>query len=404
VVHLLLLRGGFWRADQQLDEAGPALEHWPDIAVLIATRNDAGAIEDTLPDLLGQHYPGRFHVFLVDDNSRDGTVEAVQETVQRLGAADRLSIATVGKPPAGWSRKAWALSQVHDYAAANLPAARYVWLSEPWAQHEPYTLENLVTKAEEDHCDLVSILPYSSGTTVLDRILSPAFAFFFQAFHPPRRVNNPKSATAAAAPGCLLVEANALRSAGGFTAVKNAPALESALAAAVKASARKIDHGIWLGVGEYATTVRADDAWRFHRRLVYLTAATKLCASTLRLGGWTVALALACLVPPVVGLCALAAGVFLDIDQFLVTYMALLMACLAWAGISFAAWPTYRLYDQQEWDTLLMPLAALAYVLLTLALLPKLLGARLRYSGKPAAEPAGTAVPASGGAKVEPRF
>lgn len=403
-LYLVLLRAGFWRADQQLDESWPELEQWPEVAILIATRNDAEAIQETLPDLLGQAYPGRFHVFLVDDRSRDGTVEAVQETAQRLGAADRLSVATVGKPPAGWSRRAWALAQLHDYAAATLPTARYFWLTEPWVQHEPYSLRTLVAKAEADRCDLVSVLPCSGGVSVVDRLLSPAFAFLFQAFHPPRRVSNGKRATAAAAPGCILVEADALRAVGGFTAVKKAPVLESALAAKVKANARRIGHGIWLGVGENATTVRPGDTWKFHRRLTFLTAATQLGGSTVRLAAGTVGLALACLAPPVVSVWAMIAGLFLDIDQFLITYLALLIAGVAWAGMAFAAWPTFKLYEQEEWRTLLLPLAALAYVLLTLALLPKLFGVDLRSGGTPSAEATDPAPPPSDGAKVEPRF
>jgi len=401
----VLLGAGFWRADQQLDEARPALEDWPDVAILITTKNDAEAIRETLPALVGQAYPGRFHVFLVDDRSRDGTVVTVLNTAQSLGAADRISVATIGKRPAGWSRRAWALAQIQDYAAANLPSARYLWLTEPWVQHEPYSLQSLVAKAEADHCDLVSILPYSTGTGMVDRILAPAFAFFFQAFHLPRRVNNAKRATAAAAPGCLLIEANALRAAGGFAAFKNAPVLESALAARVKARARKAGRGIWLGLGESSTTVRPDDAWTFHRRLTVLTAGTQLGQSTLRLVAGTVGLAILCFAPAATTLWALVAGLFLNIDQFLITYMALLIAIVAWAGLAFTAWPTFRLYDQVEWRTLLTPLAALAYVLLTLALFPKLLGADFVRSGrKPAAETADAAEPPSNGAKVEPRF
>lgn len=380
------------------------MEHWPDVAILIATKNDAEAIRETLPDLIGQAYPGRFHIFLVDDRSRDGTIDAVLETAQRLGAADRLSVATVGARPAGWSRRAWALAQIHDYAAANLPTARYFWLTEPWVQHEPYSLQTFVAKAEEDHCDLVSILPFSTGETLVDRLLFPAVAFFFQAIHPPRRVNNAKRVTAAAAPGCLLVEANALRAVGGFAAVRTAPVLESALADRVKAKARKIGHGIWLGLGEYSTTVRPDDAWKFHRRLTFHTAGTLLGMSTVHLVVGTVGLALAGLAPAVVSLWAMIAGIFLDIDQFLITYMALVIAVIAWAGISFAAWPTFRLYELEEWHTLLLPLAAFVYVLLTLAMLPKLVGADMRSGRKPAVETTDAAEPPSNGARAEPRF
>ncbi len=96
-------------------------------------------------------------------------------------------------------------------------------------------------------------------------------------------------------------------------------------------------------------------------------------------------MALACLAPPVVFLWALVAGFFLDIDQFLITYLALLIAGAAWGGMCFAAWPTFELYEQKEWLTLLLPLAALAQMLLTMALLPQLFGAARRPGKKPAA-------------------
>jgi hypothetical protein len=368
------------------------------VAVLITTRNDAEAIRETLPDLLGQDYPGRFHVFLVNDRSRDGTVEAVLEMAERLGASDRISVARVGPRPSGWSRRAWALAQIHDYAAAHLPTARYFWLTEPWVQHDLFSLQTLVAKAETDHCDLVSILPYAPGSTIVDRILSPAFAFFFEAFHPPRRVNNARCATAAAAPGSILVAANALRSIGGFVAVRNASAIESALAATVKAKARQIGHGIWLGLGEYATTVRSDDVWRFFRRVAFVSAASQLRESMIRFIAWTLVVALACLAPPVVSVWAMFAGLFLSIDHFLIAYMAVLVGVIAWAVMAFAAWPTFRLYEQVEWRALLTPLAALAYLLLTVALLPKLFGADVRSGITPAKSRAPAVDPSPTGA------
>ncbi len=63
-LYLVFLRAGFWRADQQLDDRRSEPEHWPDVAILIATRDDAEAIEETLPDLLEQAYPGLFISFL----------------------------------------------------------------------------------------------------------------------------------------------------------------------------------------------------------------------------------------------------------------------------------------------------------------------------------------------------
>jgi hypothetical protein len=68
----------------------------------------------------------------------------------------------------------------------------------------------------------------------------------------------------------------------------------------------------------------------------------------------------------------------------------------------FAAWPTFKLYEQEEWRTLLLPLAALAHMLLTMALLPKFLGTARRPGKKPAAVTKDATRPRTGEARVEP--
>ncbi len=402
-LYLVFLHGGFWRADQQLDRGQLKSRSWPGVAALIVTNDDAEAIEETLSGLLEQAYPGPFYVILVDEHSRDGTVAAALRAAKVAKGTDRLGVLSVEAPPAGWSRRAWALTQAQDHAAANLPAVRYLWLTEPWIQHGRYSLQDLVAKAEEDRCSLVSLLPHSSCETAWDRLLAPAFAFLFQALHPFSRINDQQHAPVAAWPGCVLVDTNALKAVGGFAALKDAPALEGALAAEVKATARRNGHGIWLGLGDDSTLVRFGDDWTALRHLTLSSAEAQLRASPMLLAAGTIAVALACIAPPVVSLWALVAGFFLDIDQFLIVFLAILIACAAWAGMCFAAWPTFELYGQEEWRTLLLPVAALAHILLTAALLPQLFGAARRTGKEQAAARKDAAQPRSGAVKVARR-
>ena len=44
-LYLVFLRARFWRVDQHLDYDQSEPGHWPDVAILIATRDDAEAIE-----------------------------------------------------------------------------------------------------------------------------------------------------------------------------------------------------------------------------------------------------------------------------------------------------------------------------------------------------------------------
>jgi Glycosyl transferase family 2 len=73
-LYLLLGRNGFWRARPQLEhERPPAPRVWPAVIAVVPARNEAETVETALRSLLGQHYPGRFTIILVDDHSQDGT-------------------------------------------------------------------------------------------------------------------------------------------------------------------------------------------------------------------------------------------------------------------------------------------------------------------------------------------
>jgi len=53
-------------------------------SIVIATRNRAGMLADTLDDLLAQRYPAdSFEILVVDDDSTDGTAQVVQERANR---------------------------------------------------------------------------------------------------------------------------------------------------------------------------------------------------------------------------------------------------------------------------------------------------------------------------------
>lgn len=81
---LLLGQGFFWRTDQRLPPRA-ALEHWPDVAVVVPARDEAEVLPLSLPSLLAQDYPGRAEIFLVDDGSSDGTGELARSLAERHG-------------------------------------------------------------------------------------------------------------------------------------------------------------------------------------------------------------------------------------------------------------------------------------------------------------------------------
>src|SRR5690242_1849958 len=100
-VYLLAARGGFWR--MRVEPAPSLTGDAKPVAVVIPARNEEAVIGAAIASLLAQNYPGRVHIFLVDDHSTDGTVMAA-------GKSDRLTIVEAGPLPSGWTGKLWAVS------------------------------------------------------------------------------------------------------------------------------------------------------------------------------------------------------------------------------------------------------------------------------------------------------
>ncbi len=155
-------------------------------------------------------------------------------------------------------------------------------------------LGRLVAAAEANDLDIVSLMVRLHCETAWERLLIPAFVFFFQKLYPFPWVNDPARRSAAAAGGCLLVRRSALERAGGIVAIRDRIIDDCALAAAVKRGG-----AIWLGLAERSHSVRRyahlADIWRMVTRSAY----TQLEGSPLLLAGTVIGMALLYLGPPV---------------------------------------------------------------------------------------------------------
>ncbi len=346
----LTLRGGFWRADQRLMAVPPALARGPAVVAVIPARNEAPVIGRAIASLLGQDYPGRLSIVLVDDHSDDGTTEQANRATVELGARDRLTILAGASLPAGWTGKLWALEQGIRHAAA-LDEAPYLLLTDADIVHDARNVRRLVAKAEAEALDLVSLMVLLHCRSWWERLLIPAFVFFFQMLYPFPLVNDGRSRVAAAAGGCILVRREPLARAGGLAPIRGAVIDDCALARLIKHQGGRI----WLGLSETVSSVRPydrlDDIWRMVARSAY----TQLRCSPLLLAGAVLGMILLFLVPP--GLAIL--GLLLDAP------IILALAHLAWVLMTVAYWPTLNLYGHPTVATLLLPLAAFLYTAMT---------------------------------------
>ena len=236
-LYLLLGRGQFWRlAEQRAPEVGSIVAR--QVAVVIPARNEAELIASAVASLATQAFNGLIHLIVVDDDSTDGTAEVAVAAARAAGALSRFTLLRGTAPPEGWTGKLWALSQ--GVAAASQLGADYFLFTDADTRHGRASVSSLVATAEAQGRDLVSHMVMLSTATCAERLLIPAFVFFFLKLYPPAWVADPRRRLAAAAGGCLLIRPAALARAGGLQAIRSQIIDDCALARIVKESGGRI--------------------------------------------------------------------------------------------------------------------------------------------------------------------
>ncbi|CCK32298.1 glycosyl transferase [Streptomyces davaonensis JCM 4913] len=344
---LLLCQGFFWRTDVRLP-ARREPRAWPSVCVVVPARDEAAVLPESLPSLLTQDYPGRAEVFLVDDDSSDGTGDLARELAARYGGLP-LTVRSPGEPPAGWTGKLWAVRHGIDLARAREP--EYLLLTDADIAHAPDSLRQLVAAAGTGGFDAVSLMARLRVESPWERLVVPAFVYFFAQLYPFRRIGKKGTRTAAAAGGCVLLRADAAERARIPDAIRHAVIDDVALARAVKGGGGHI----WLGLADRVDSVRPypklHDLWRMVSRSAY----AQLRHNPLLLAGTVAGLALVYLVPPV----ALIAGTAAGDPATAVT------GGLAWLVMAGTYLPMLRYYRQPLWLAPLLPFTAFLYLLMT---------------------------------------
>jgi len=236
-IYLLVGRGRFWLvAAQRAPLPPPAAARR--VVVLMPARNEAPLIGLAVSSLACQEFAGSIHVIVIDDGSSDGTAEVALAAARAAGALSRLTVLTGAPLRHGWTGKLWALSQGVT-AAAGL-GADYLLFTDADICHGPGSVASLVANAEAHERDLVSHMVKLSVAGPAERLLIPAFVFFFLKLYPPAWVAAPKRKLAAAAGGCILIRPAALTRIGGLEAIRSRIIDDCALARAVKDSGGRI--------------------------------------------------------------------------------------------------------------------------------------------------------------------
>ena len=337
----------------------------------------------TLPALLRQDYAGEFHVIVVDDRSDDGTGEVAAELglkATRDGGAPLTVLA--GQPrPEGWAGKVWAMSQGLAASAGEAgettpgkttpgkTTPAYVLFTDADISWAPGVLRDLVAAAERDDRALLSQMALLRAETAWERVIVPAFVYFFAQLYPFRRVNDPASRTAAAAGGCMLIRKTALDK--GLAPIKNALIDDVALATLLKRDGNRCWLGLTTDIRSARPYPRLASLWHMVARSAY----TQLRYSPLVLAGTIVGLLLLYVAPP--------AGVIAWLVNQAAAGTASAPAVAAgaaglagWALMTVSYLPMLRLYRLSPLRAPALPLIAILYAAMTAD------SARRHYSGR----------------------
>lgn len=333
---LALLPWRPWSTHEQLEPEraalGPGLSC---VTALIPARNEAATIGCTLAALAAQR--SGFRVIVVDDQSTDGTAERA-----RAGLPENVTVVHGAAPPAGWSGKLWALHQGLVQVQSPL-----VLLLDADIELLPGTLAALVRKLEVERRDLVSVMAELRTRSGWEKLLVPAFVYFFKLLYPFAIGNRPGTKVGVAAGGCILVRTDRLRALGGFAALRGALIDDCTLAKEIK----RFGGSTWVGLSHAVKSQRPYNRLGDFWRMVERTAFTQLGYSPALLAGTTTAMLALFGVP-------WAALIF---GRGMTRLLGL--ATVGMMGITYA--PVVRFYRLPLWRIFSLSAASFLYLLMT---------------------------------------
>jgi hopene-associated glycosyltransferase HpnB len=336
-VWLACFRGRFWQLRERLM---PASEEPSNVSVtaVIPARDEARSIGRAVASLKAQQFGGALRVIVADDQSSDGTGEFA-----RAAGADW--VISVNARPSGWNGKLWA---VHSGICAETGAPDYFLLTDADIEHaSPASLSSLVTQAERGF-DLVSVMVRLRSQSRAEKLLIPAFVFFFFKLYPPAWIASTRR-TAAAAGGCMLIRRETLSRIGGIESIRSALIDDCALARRVKDAGGRV----WLGISPLAIQSlreygRAADV----RAMIARSAFAQLNHSTLLLIGTVCGMLVSYVAPPLL---------LLSGDSLTVT-----LGASTWLLSAALFLPTVRAYEAPLWTAICLPGIGLFYLLATI--------------------------------------
>jgi len=250
----------------------------PVVSVIVPARNEEGCLGLCLESLVAQTGIN-FEIIVVDDASTDRTAEVARsfevgvarfERARKIGkgtpssraeqqastangtaeghalpvidtqtSGSCLELRLISAPalPEHWTGKNNAMS-----AGAKTTHAKAKWLlfTDADTVHKPGSLARAVAEAQQHGAALLSYSPEQEVRTFWEKAVMPVIFAELASTYPPKKVNDPASAIAAANGQYLMISREAYDAVGGYTRIASDLLEDVAMARLVKSSGRKI--------------------------------------------------------------------------------------------------------------------------------------------------------------------
>ncbi len=338
--YLIFARGAFWRIKNATPHSSENVKFPGGVVAVVPARNEAALVGPVVASLLSQSVS--MPVILVDDESSDGTASVARSAAEKAGKAGALIVMRSRPLPAGWTGKLWSMHQGIERARALNPA--WLLLADADVLQGPETVANLGSIGSHGPYDLVSFMVKLHCESLPEKLLIPAFVYFFFMLYPPAWIRDSRKSTAGAAGGCMLVRAETLERAGGLESIRGAVIDDCALAGLLKQRQGKL----WIGLTDHSQSLRRYETFSDVEHIVSRTAFSQLKHSSLLLLGTIAGMVIVYLAPPLL---------LLTRSQLTIS-----VGAATWAVMTITYSTMVRYYRLNPAWALTLPLAALFYL------------------------------------------
>lgn len=229
------------------------------VSAVIPARNEEASIARAVESVARQ--PEICELIVVDDHSTDRTAAILDELAKRL---PKLKVLRAGELPVGWTGKNHAVA-----TAAVATTGEWLLFTDADTFHLPGAAAHALRDAARHGADVVSYSPEQETPTFWERALVPFVYWRLSQRYPLDRVNDARSADAAANGQYILVRREAYEAVGGHAAVAGEVLEDVALARRVKESGYRIFFAAGQGIVQTRMYRSFADMWEGWTKNLY---------------------------------------------------------------------------------------------------------------------------------------